>query len=486
MVRPTKASSAVPLGKLLVLTVALATVGAGIVHIGVAGQHLEHALLLVGFLLMGVGQVALAGSLTLWPSRPVLAAGAIANLAILAAWTTTRVTGVPFVPGLEDAQPIGLADLVVLVLEAVAIAAAGMALLLPGEAARSRVASGRRVLVGVGSLVLALAVPGLIAPHSHPGGHGHRAEATALADSHGHDAAAPAGGHGKHAMTYDEAHDALMGHDAAGSGHGLPTDGHPTDAHRGLATGEGHEHGSVDPPATGGHGHGPAQDHPHVSPGEPTRRERQVLKLGDGYLAYEPATKDGSHSSAFRWHGAEPANHHHYQGTCTPTTTQKAAADRISSDMTRALAKYNNNPWRALRDGFVAYPIPLSKMFHMVAVNRYYDGKMLDAYRVESFMYAMTDKGLTAVGGMFIFPFKNATPPNPTGCMLVWHRHTGGEGAVTSFDPQDPDTSVWMAHVWTFGGLDPWGRDFDGTEPHAWFFAYRYLPVVCAEDGDCI
>jgi hypothetical protein len=43
-----------------------------------------------------------------------------------------------------------------------------------------------------------------------------------------------------------------------------------------------------------------------------------------------------------------------------------------------------------------------------------------------------------------------------------------------------------MAHVWTYGGLDPWGRDMDGSEANSWFFGYRYVPTACNDDGECI
>jgi hypothetical protein len=69
---------------------------------------------------------------------------------------------------------------------------------------------------------------------------------------------------------------------------------------------------------------------------------------------------------------------------------------------------------------------------------------------------------------------------------MIWHKHTQEEGLATSFDPRSPTESVWMAHVWTYGGLEPWGRDMDGTEPHAWFFAYRGVPVFCNDNGECI
>lgn len=473
---PASRTDSIPLGKLLILAVALATAGAGVVHLGVAGQHLDHPYLVASFLAIGIAQVGLSGALGMRPSRRVLGLIVLADLGILAVWAATRATAVPFVPGLEEPQPIGLADVVVLILETGAIAAAGMALVLPKGAARSLVAAGRRIVVAVGAVVLALMVPGLIAPHSHVGGHGH-GSTEALAE-HGHDkATSPAAGHGHDALTYEQAHETLTAHGHAPS---KVAGSHP--GHDVLSVGP-HLHDSPAAP----HGHAPGTPgtpgHDHGTEGVP-RTERTFLKLGGGRGVYQPADED--HGAAIRWHDANQDGHHGYHGDCKPTASQKAAADRLVSGTRETLRPYDNNPWRALRDGFYAFPIPQTKMFHMVATRRFNDGRLLDPARIESFMYAMTDKGLTAVGGMFIDADKEATPPNPTGCLMIWHNHTNAEGVVTSFDPEHPTRSVWMAHVWTFGDLEPWGRDMDGSEPHAWFFGYRYVPAVCNDDGECI
>ena len=475
----TRSASAVPLGRLLIWSVALASAAAGVVHLGVAGQHLDHAILATAFVAMGIAQIALAGALALTPSRGRLVTVAGLNFGIVAVWATTRVTPIPLIDGLESAQPIGLADIVVLLLEAATLVAAGVAVLLPRAAARSLVAGGRRVLIGVAGGALALTVPGLIAPHAHVTGDGHH-----NAKASHHEAGVARGApHGHDPMTFDDALGVLThGHSEApaDAAHGS----HPTGA-TSLAIGHGHA-GDVGNGSHAGERHA-NPDGAHGGHADPAERESIKVIGGDkAYLAYEPATKDDSHSSALRWHNEAAANHHASAQSCRPSTAQQAAADGIAQRMERALSPYHNNPWRAVRDGFVAYPIPVWKAFHMVAVGRINDGQLLNPDRVESFLYAMTDEGLTAIGGMFIYPNRARTPPNPTGCLMVWHKHTGVEGLVTSFDPRAPNESMWMAHVWTYGGLDPWGRDFDGTEPHAWFFGYRYLPAVCAQDGECL
>jgi hypothetical protein len=238
------------------------------------------------------------------------------------------------------------------------------------------------------------------------------------------------------------------------------------------------------------HAAAPAAGHTHAAP-----REERVIVQGSGSqfegsrISYEPATPDGKRGAAIRGHNPQQErNHaemHAVNKSCSPSTKQRKVADHLLRDSRKAIAKYDNNPGRALADGFIAYPIPLSKMFHMVSPARTSDKYELVPSKVESFMYAMTDSGLKAVGVMYMFEPRDAVPPNPTGCILQWHRHTGAQGAVTSFDPKHPYASAWMAHIWTYGHDDPW-HDGDGTEPHTWFFAYRNIPNVCDSTGQCV
>ena len=231
-------------------------------------------------------------------------------------------------------------------------------------------------------------------------------------------------------------------------------------------------------------------------------RQRQVLLQDpsnkDGWNStYEPATPDGCRGPALRSNDPannkpNPAGHNHGAGDCHPTPTQKAYADKLLADTTKSLRdRYLNQPQNAIADGFYAYPVPDTKWFHMFSSSREGDAYELDPLHIESFMYAMTDEGLTPIGAMYIFAPKDQPPPNPTGCLMQWHNHTGAEGAATSFDPNNATTSVWMAHIWIYGGVDPWGRDFDGSEAEQWFMGYRYIPALCNNSagnykGDCI
>ena len=162
--------------------------------------------------------------------------------------------------------------------------------------------------------------------------------------------------------------------------------------------------------------------------------------------------------------------------------------------MRSRLTRYDNDPYRAGADGYWMYPIGW-KTYHMVNTGLYSDGHDAVPEHVESFIYAMTDQGLMAMGGMFTLDkqFKDVPADRLPGfrasngevCRLPWHKHTDEEGLVTSFDPNDPTNSNWMAHVW-IRGYDVWERGIDGTEASGWWWPYRTLPTLCNDQPSCL
>ena len=486
--------------RLLVLSLAVLVGAAGVVHLDAAGKHFEHPVLAAAFIVMGGAQLALTGGVLQRPSRVLFVLIALVSWTIVCLWCATRVTAVPSIGGLETVEPVGVPDTIATGLEVLAVVAVGALLVLSSANLSEIVPS--RALTATATAVLVLMAVAVAAPHDHDHLHSHgvlAASAGELADFDAHEAGghshgaklarsrarAPADGDHVHAdapLTFEEAEAVLVGHHHELSG-GAHT--HPDSAagHGDVAT---HEH-----EATHDHSGSPASGHSHSAA---HRQERVILqdssgKFGGGEITYEPATPDGKHGADIRGHNAamdrQHAEMHAVNKPCTPTAKQHRIADRLLRDSRAAIKKYDNNPARALADGFIAYPIPLSKMFHMVSPARVRDSYELTPSKVESFMYAMTDSGLKAVGVMYMFDPRDEVPPNPTGCILQWHRHIGTAGLVTSFDPQHPYASAWMAHIWTFGYDDPW-HDGDGTEPHTWFFGYRYIPNVCDSTGQCI
>jgi hypothetical protein len=141
------------------------------------------------------------------------------------------------------------------------------------------------------------------------------------------------------------------------------------------------------------------------------------------------------------------------------------------------------------------YPIAW-KTYHMVNTSLYGDGRDIVPEHVESFIYAMTDSGLKAMGGMFTLDKQWKSVPedrlpgfqasNGEVCKLPWHVHSEHEGLATSFDPENPTQSNWMAHVWVHG-YDTFEQNVrDGSEASGWWMPYRTLPSFCNDDGGCL
>jgi hypothetical protein len=82
---------------------------------------------------------------------------------------------------------------------------------------------------------------------------------------------------------------------------------------------------------------------------------------------------------------------------CRPTAQQRAAADDIYRQVSVELRKYENNPARALADGFDYAFGPTDRMLHMVSFRRLRDPDVLKTPEIESFIYYMTDTGFVPI-----------------------------------------------------------------------------------------
>ncbi|MDQ3935834.1 MAG: PQQ-dependent sugar dehydrogenase [Actinomycetota bacterium] len=265
------------------------------------------------------------------------------------------------------------------------------------------------------------------------------------------------------------------------------------------------------PPPGDDHEHGGGGDHDddtecpagtrHEHNHDSGRTECEAFEVSGWRGTWEPATQDddpepseGDRGWAWRLHDPDPeeGGGHHHDGF-DPGCSQ-VAVDELVERMKRTLARFDNDPWRAGADGYWMYPIGW-KTYHMVNTSLYGDGRDVVPEHVESFIYAMTDGGLKAMGGMFTLDkeWKKVPPERLPGyrasngevCRLPWHNHVEEEGAATSFDPEDPTTSNWMAHVWVHG-YDVFERGTDGTEASGWWWPYRSIPTFCNDDGGCL
>ncbi|MET0902129.1 MAG: hypothetical protein ABWZ52_02715 [Acidimicrobiales bacterium] len=152
---------------------AAASLGAGAIHAAAIGVHSEHRQAVIAFTAVAAVQLGVGAAAIARPGR-FLTLLAAANVAILGGWVLAKTAGIPYVDGLGDAEPPQLADGL----------AAGLAVVAALAVAAHLRSFGSPTLVGSpllagGSavLVVALAVPGMLAAGSHThaseGGHSH-------------------------------------------------------------------------------------------------------------------------------------------------------------------------------------------------------------------------------------------------------------------------------------------------------------------------
>lgn len=155
---------------------ACASIGAGGIHAAFIGSHAEHRTLALLFVWSAALQVVW-GIVALVRASPAVAAGGLAiNLVMSGAWFITRVTGISWIDGLKDREPIRFADTACAGLGIIAVGIALGVLLTPGAAREIRLAN-----TGIPAfLVAALALPAMIVAGTTVHGH--------TDDAHGHSA----------------------------------------------------------------------------------------------------------------------------------------------------------------------------------------------------------------------------------------------------------------------------------------------------------
>ncbi len=168
---------------------AIASLGAGAIHAAAVGIHAEHPGLARLFVVTAVVQLGTG----LWalqrPGRAAAIAVMAANAAAVAGWLASRITGVSWIGGLEQAEAPQFADSACAGLGAAAAAAAAGALLIGWHESRPA----RMLLPSMAAT--ALVVPAMMLAgthvHSEGGGHAHGEQVAAgAAPAHDHGAAA--------------------------------------------------------------------------------------------------------------------------------------------------------------------------------------------------------------------------------------------------------------------------------------------------------
>lgn len=113
-----------PCRRTSVLVLALAALGAGVIHLVHAPAHTTEWLPLgLGFYAAGLLQIAWAAALVLHPSRAVLRLGAIGSAGFAGFWLLTRTTGMPLGPEAFRPEAVGRADALCTALELLVVLA---------------------------------------------------------------------------------------------------------------------------------------------------------------------------------------------------------------------------------------------------------------------------------------------------------------------------------------------------------------------------
>lgn len=144
-----------------ITSAALASIGAGVVHAGAIGIHVEHPGLARLFVIVACFQFGWGVIALLRPTRWFALAGAAGNLVAVGAWLTTRLTGVSFIDGLEVREKAQFADTACALLGLVAAGLAVSGALIGRRTTRT----GQLTLPSL--LVAALAIPALVTGANH-------------------------------------------------------------------------------------------------------------------------------------------------------------------------------------------------------------------------------------------------------------------------------------------------------------------------------
>jgi hypothetical protein len=147
-----------PLASVVAVDLALLSGAAAIIHFAVIGQHLRESWLLGAFFaVVALAQLVWAPLVMARPSQHLWLAGAVGNAVAVVVWIVSRTLGLPLGAEAGHAQPVGFADALSTVYEALLVVGAAA---LARSATRRELRSGwaRTTTWAVGVVVVALAL----------------------------------------------------------------------------------------------------------------------------------------------------------------------------------------------------------------------------------------------------------------------------------------------------------------------------------------
>jgi hypothetical protein len=162
----------------------LTSLGAGAIHAAAIGVHSEHRPAVLAFTALAASQLAWGVlALVRGSNRLVAVLGLLIGTGALAGWALAKVSGIPFVAGLDEAEPIQTADGLAAGLALASVLALGAALW-PEHDARPRWKA-PLPLLAVGVAVLTVFGMVTAGSHAHAAGDGHGSHGTVAAgDDH--------------------------------------------------------------------------------------------------------------------------------------------------------------------------------------------------------------------------------------------------------------------------------------------------------------
>lgn len=164
--------------RLATIVAALASTGAGLIHLAVTPGHWQEWLPSgLFFTLIALFQLVWAGWVVRTPRADVMSAGIAANLGSMALWGASRVWGIPIGPNAGVPEAVGVPDVLTVLLEIVVVAGAVWSLRPRGRTVVLAPGSFRFAVGGVAVAVLMVAAPGVVTGFEHGhAGHGSHGE----------------------------------------------------------------------------------------------------------------------------------------------------------------------------------------------------------------------------------------------------------------------------------------------------------------------
>lgn len=140
----------------------MVSLGAAAIHFAVFGEHYHEYVPFGVFFAVGAWfQAMWAVAIVAVPSRRLLEAGMLANLAVVGVWVVSRSWGVPLGPGAGHPEAVSTVDLAATVLEVLIVAGGAVLIRAPARgasAASSRLTGPRSVGVAAGLVLFTVAV----------------------------------------------------------------------------------------------------------------------------------------------------------------------------------------------------------------------------------------------------------------------------------------------------------------------------------------